>query len=182
VRWWPALILVRWGQRTLQHHLCYQGSPKNRSELRKDFRGFEQSSNVYPFALQPFQICDLLGSAFSVSLRGYATIGRNFDRRALIYFGWNKPSKEQVAQANTTVTSKSHRAGATLQKHEDLCPPILGPLRKRQPLGLFLYNVALPIESWPMKTSIRMPALPNVGRKSVHLVMPFIRVCKSRIR
>ena len=30
---------------------------------------------------------------------------------ALIYFGWNKPFKEQVARANTTITSKSHGVG-----------------------------------------------------------------------
>src|SRR5438094_272903 len=27
---------------------------------------------------------------------------------ALIYFGWNKPFKEYVAQANTTITTKLH--------------------------------------------------------------------------
>ncbi len=30
---------------------------------------------------------------------------------ALIYFGWNKPFKEQVARANTTITSKLHGVG-----------------------------------------------------------------------
>jgi hypothetical protein len=38
---------------------------------------------------------------------------------ALIYFGWNKPFKERVAQANTTITSKLHGVGSKLQKHED---------------------------------------------------------------
>jgi hypothetical protein len=38
---------------------------------------------------------------------------------ALIYFGWNKPFKEQIAQANTTITSKLHGVGSKLQKHED---------------------------------------------------------------
>jgi hypothetical protein len=38
---------------------------------------------------------------------------------ALIYFGWNKPFKEQVARVNTTITSKLHGAGSTLQKHQD---------------------------------------------------------------
>jgi hypothetical protein len=38
---------------------------------------------------------------------------------ALISLGWNKPFKEQVAQANTTITSKLHGAGSKLQKHED---------------------------------------------------------------
>ena len=38
---------------------------------------------------------------------------------ALIYLGWNKPFKEQVAQANTTITTKLHSAGSKLQKHED---------------------------------------------------------------
>jgi len=38
---------------------------------------------------------------------------------ALIYFGWNKPFKEQVARVNTTITSKLHGTGAKLQKHED---------------------------------------------------------------
>ena len=29
---------------------------------------------------------------------------------ALIYFGWNKPFNEYVAQANTTITTKLHGA------------------------------------------------------------------------
>jgi Tfp pilus assembly protein PilZ len=38
---------------------------------------------------------------------------------ALIFFGWNKPFKEQVAQANTTITNKLHGVGSKLQKHQD---------------------------------------------------------------
>ena len=38
---------------------------------------------------------------------------------ALIYLGWNKPFKDQVAQASTTIESKLHRTGSKLQKHED---------------------------------------------------------------
>ena len=38
---------------------------------------------------------------------------------ALIYFGWNKPFKEQVAQASTTIESKLHRTGSKLQKNQD---------------------------------------------------------------
>ena len=38
---------------------------------------------------------------------------------ALIYFGWNKPFKEQVAQATTTITTKLHGLGSKLQKHQD---------------------------------------------------------------
>jgi len=38
---------------------------------------------------------------------------------ALIYFGWNKPFNEYVAQANTTITTKLHGAGKGLQKHQD---------------------------------------------------------------
>ena len=38
---------------------------------------------------------------------------------ALISLGWNTPLKEQVAQANTTITSKLHGIGSKLQKHED---------------------------------------------------------------
>src|SRR5438876_5100435 len=38
---------------------------------------------------------------------------------ALIYFGWNKPFNEYVAQANTTITTKLHGVGKGLQKHED---------------------------------------------------------------
>jgi hypothetical protein len=37
----------------------------------------------------------------------------------LIYFGWNKPFKEYVAQANTTITTKLHGVGSKLQKHQD---------------------------------------------------------------
>jgi hypothetical protein len=37
----------------------------------------------------------------------------------LIYLGWNKPFKEQVAQANRTITTKLHNLGSALQKHED---------------------------------------------------------------
>ena len=38
---------------------------------------------------------------------------------ALIFFGWNKPFKDQVAQANTTITTKLHGLGSKLQKHQD---------------------------------------------------------------
>jgi hypothetical protein len=38
---------------------------------------------------------------------------------ALIFLGWNKPFKEQAAQANATITSKLHGVGSKLQKHED---------------------------------------------------------------
>ena len=38
---------------------------------------------------------------------------------ALIFLGWNKPFKEQVARASTTIESKLHGAGAKLQKHQD---------------------------------------------------------------
>jgi hypothetical protein len=37
----------------------------------------------------------------------------------LIAFGWNKPFKEHVAKANTTITSKLHGLGSKLQKHQD---------------------------------------------------------------
>jgi hypothetical protein len=37
----------------------------------------------------------------------------------LIFFGWNKPFKEQVARASATIESKLHRTGTNLQKHED---------------------------------------------------------------
>jgi len=38
---------------------------------------------------------------------------------ALIFLGWNKPFKEQVAQASTTIESKLHGTGAKLQKNQD---------------------------------------------------------------
>ncbi len=38
---------------------------------------------------------------------------------ALIYFGWNTPFKDHVAQANTTITTKLHGLGKGLQKHQD---------------------------------------------------------------
>jgi hypothetical protein len=38
---------------------------------------------------------------------------------ALIYLGWNKPFKEQVGRASTTIESKLHGTGSKLQKHED---------------------------------------------------------------
>jgi hypothetical protein len=38
---------------------------------------------------------------------------------ALIYAGWNKPFKDQVAQANSTITSKLHGVGKQLQKNQD---------------------------------------------------------------
>ena len=38
---------------------------------------------------------------------------------ALIFLGWNKPFKEQVAQASTTIESKLHRTGSKLQKNQD---------------------------------------------------------------
>jgi hypothetical protein len=38
---------------------------------------------------------------------------------ALIYLGWNKPFKEQVARASTTIESKLHGTGSKLQKNQD---------------------------------------------------------------
>jgi hypothetical protein len=38
---------------------------------------------------------------------------------ALIYLGWSKPFKDQVAQANRTITANLHGLGSKLQKHED---------------------------------------------------------------
>jgi len=38
---------------------------------------------------------------------------------ALIFLGWNKPFKDQVAQANRTITTKLHGLGSKLQKHQD---------------------------------------------------------------
>ena len=38
---------------------------------------------------------------------------------ALIFFGWNTPFKEHVAQATTTITNKLHGVGSKLQKHQD---------------------------------------------------------------
>ena len=38
---------------------------------------------------------------------------------AVISIGWNKPYKEQVAWASTTIESKLHGTGSKLQKHED---------------------------------------------------------------
>ena len=37
----------------------------------------------------------------------------------LIFLGWNKPFKEQVAQASTTIESKLHGTGSKLQKNQD---------------------------------------------------------------
>jgi hypothetical protein len=36
----------------------------------------------------------------------------------LIYAGWNKPFKDQVAWANSTITSRLHGIGSKQQKHE----------------------------------------------------------------
>jgi hypothetical protein len=38
---------------------------------------------------------------------------------AVISIGWNKPFKDQVAQASTTIESKLHGTGAKLQKNQD---------------------------------------------------------------
>ena len=38
---------------------------------------------------------------------------------ALVSLGWNKPFKDQVAQANKTITTKLSGLGSALQKHED---------------------------------------------------------------
>jgi len=38
---------------------------------------------------------------------------------AVIFLGWNKPFKEQVAQASTTIESKLHGTGSKLQKNQD---------------------------------------------------------------
>jgi hypothetical protein len=38
---------------------------------------------------------------------------------AVISLGWSKPFKDWTAQANTMINAKLHRAGSTLQKHQD---------------------------------------------------------------
>ena len=38
---------------------------------------------------------------------------------ALISLGWNKPFKEQFAQASTTITTQLSGHGSNLQKHQD---------------------------------------------------------------
>ena len=38
---------------------------------------------------------------------------------ALLFLGWNKPFKDQVAQASTTITTKLSGLGSKLQKHQD---------------------------------------------------------------
>ena len=38
---------------------------------------------------------------------------------AVIFLGWNTPFKDQMAQANTTITTKFDGLGAKLQKHQD---------------------------------------------------------------
>ncbi len=38
---------------------------------------------------------------------------------ALIFYGWNTPFKDHVAQANTTISTKLHGLGSKLQKHQD---------------------------------------------------------------
>jgi hypothetical protein len=38
---------------------------------------------------------------------------------ALISLGWNKPFKEQVARATTTITTQLSSLGSKLQKHQD---------------------------------------------------------------
>ena len=38
---------------------------------------------------------------------------------AVIFLGWNKPFKEQVAQANAKIESTLHRTGSGLQKNQD---------------------------------------------------------------
>jgi Tfp pilus assembly protein PilO len=38
---------------------------------------------------------------------------------AVVFLGWNKPFKEQVAQARTTIESNLNRTGSTLQKNQD---------------------------------------------------------------
>ena len=52
---------------------------------------------------------------------------------ALIYLGWNKPFKEQVARASTTIESKLHGTGAKLQKTRG---PLRPPLLDRRQLGV----------------------------------------------
>jgi hypothetical protein len=37
----------------------------------------------------------------------------------LIYFGWNTPFKDHVAEANRTITNQLHSLGKGLQKHQD---------------------------------------------------------------
>ncbi len=38
---------------------------------------------------------------------------------ALIFFGWNTPFKDHVAQAKARITSTLDGMGGTLQKHQD---------------------------------------------------------------
>ena len=38
---------------------------------------------------------------------------------AVVYVGWNKPYKDYVNRAKTTITAKLDGLGGTLQKHQD---------------------------------------------------------------
>ncbi len=72
--------------------------------------------------LQPFNpstiLVDLRGRFLSVSdiMRLLAEL---VIIAALISLGWNKPFKDQVAQASTTIESKLHGTGSKLQKNQD---------------------------------------------------------------
>ena len=67
--------------------------------------------------LQPFNDC--FCPAFSVTLEVMRLLVEILIVAAVIYFGWNKPFKERVAQANATITSTLDGMGGTLQKHQD---------------------------------------------------------------
>jgi hypothetical protein len=56
---------------------------------------------------------------FSVTLEFMRLLAEILIIATLIFFGWNKPFKDQVAQANTTITNKLHGLGSKLQKHQD---------------------------------------------------------------
>ena len=55
----------------------------------------------------------------SVTLRRMRLLAELVIIAALISLGWSKPFKDQVAQANRTITNQLQGLGKGLQKHQD---------------------------------------------------------------
>ena len=86
-------------------------------------RSFGEGGNDLPVAPRSFNVGGTISIALIRPFLAVSQIMRLLAEiviiAALIFLGWNKPFKEQVAQASTTIESKLHRTGSTLQKHED---------------------------------------------------------------
>jgi hypothetical protein len=112
---WPAVLVST--ERSKRSRLSiFRFNRRNRS-LFKLGRRSPSDRPTSPSTIQRFSLLSV--RLFCHSQGRMRLLAEILIIAALIYFGWNTPFKEQVAQANTTITTKLHGVGSKLQKHQD---------------------------------------------------------------